>query len=343
MAGLMDPFEHMGLRLRNRIVMSPMCQYKVSEQDGTPNDWHFVHYVSRAVGGTGLIVIEMTDVHPDGRITDYDLGLWSESQVPQFRRIVDACHQFGAKVAIQIAHAGRKAQHVDEPVAPSPIAHSDQLPQPHELTISEIRDVVEAFRNSVRLAVEAGVDAIEIQAAHGYLLHQFQSAYANHRRDRYGEDKSRFGTEVIRAARDVMPDDMPLILRLSAMEYTDGGYSIDYGVALARAYKDAGADIFDVSSGGEDPKTGHRKPDGTPGFQVNLATAIKNALGVPVITVGRMENCEMADEVVLSGKADLVAVGRGMLRNPYWANEASLRLRQEPITPKAYQRAYEIV
>src|SRR5699024_8606404 len=184
---------------------------------GNPNDWHYVHYVSRAVGGTGLIIVEMTDVEPDGRITNYDLGLWSDEQIPAYQRLVDSVHEQGAKIGIQIAHAGRKAQDANQPVSSSAIAYeSPGYKQPRALTIAEIKQLVQKFQDAARRAVEAGFDTIELHGAHGYLLHQFMSPNSNVRDDEYGKDLAKFGVEVIEAVKAVMPENMPLLMRLSA-------------------------------------------------------------------------------------------------------------------------------
>ncbi|WP_462410756.1 NADH:flavin oxidoreductase/NADH oxidase [Neobacillus sp. Marseille-QA0830] len=339
MPSLMEPFECKGLQLKNRIVMPPMCQYSVEAKDGKPNDWHFTHYTSRAVGGAGLIIMEMTDVEPDGRITDYDLGIWSDEHIPSFKRIIEACQSYGAKVGIQIAHAGRKAEDAAQPVSSSAIQFSEQYKQPRELTTEEVQAMVGKFEAAFGRAVKAGVDTIEIHGAHGYLIHQFQSPLTNQRTDPYGEDKARFGMEVIQAARHVMPDWMPLIMRISATEYTEGGYGIDYAIDLAKRYQEAGVDIFHVSSGGE----GTTGPAAAgPGYQLDLAQSIKRALDIPVIAVGRMEDPKLADEAIRDGKADLAAVGRGMLRSPYWASEASIALGGKPLTTRQVAAAYSI-
>ncbi|MDQ0246318.1 2,4-dienoyl-CoA reductase-like NADH-dependent reductase (Old Yellow Enzyme family) [Bacillus fengqiuensis] len=339
MSTLLDSFEIKGLHLKNRIVMPPMCQYNVQAKDGKPNDWHFTHYTSRAVGGAGLIIMEMTDVDPDGRITDYDLGIWSDDHIPAFEKIIKSCQSYGAKVGIQIAHAGRKAEDTKNPVSCSPIAFSDRFQTPRELATEEVEEMVTKFEKAFKRAVQAGVDTIEIHGAHGYLIHQFQSPLTNKRKDKYGEDKCLFGVEIIRAARRVMPESMPLIMRISAIEYAEGGYDLDYSTEVARRYKEAGVDIFHVSSGGEStkgPKTAG------PGYQVDLAQAIKNALQVPVIAVGRMEDPQLSNQVIREGEADLVAVGRGMLRNPFWANEASLALGGEVIIPEPLKAGFSI-
>ncbi|WP_409303819.1 NADH:flavin oxidoreductase/NADH oxidase [Peribacillus sp. SCS-155] len=339
MPTLLDSFQLKGLQLKNRIVMPPMCQYSVMAKDGKPNDWHYTHYTSRAVGGAGLIIMEMTDVDPDGRITDYDLGLWSDEQIPAFKRIVESCQAYGAKVGIQIAHAGRKAEDAEVPVSSSAIQFSEDYKQPRELTTDEVKEMVGKFESAFKRALEAGVDVIEIHAAHGYLIHQFQSPLTNKREDVYGQDRSLFGVEIVKAARRVMPESMPLIMRISAVEYADGGYDLPYSIELAKRFQEAGVDIFHVSSGGEGTKG---PASAGPGYQLDLAKEIKGALNIPTIAVGRMEDIQLSDEAVREGKADLVAVGRGMLRNPYWANEASIALGGKPLTPKPVAAAYSI-
>lgn len=341
MPQLFDPFVHKGLQLRNRIVMPPMCQYTVEGKNGTANDWHLIHYASRAIGGTGLIIIEAAGIEPDGRITDRDLGLWSDEHIEPLRKIVDACHAYGAKVAIQLSHAGRKAENAVDPVAPSALAFSDKYRTPRELETDEVKEIVDKFEAAFKRAVEAGMDAIEIHGAHGYLIHQFHSPYTNHRTDAY-EDKTRFGKEIIERAKEVLPDSMPLIMRVSAIEYVNKGYGLDYSTEICREYQTAGVDIFHISSGGEGPIGSAGKPGSGPGYQVDFADHIKKALSCPMIAVGRLEDPRLAEEVVREGKADLVAVGRDMLRSPYWANEASIALGLGPITPKPYERAYTI-
>ncbi|MEH7454788.1 NADH:flavin oxidoreductase/NADH oxidase [Gottfriedia acidiceleris] len=340
MSNLFKPFKYKGLELKNRVVMPPMCQYSVHLKDGIPTDWHFVHYTSRAIGGTGLIIIEMTNVEDRGRISDYCLGIWSDDHIPAFKRIIDECHKYGAKVAIQIAHAGRKAEDAPIPVSSSPNAFNEKSKTPHELTTLEVKEMVEKFKKGVERAVLAGVDTIELHGAHGYLIHQFASAYTNQRTDEYGQDKFLFGKEVIKAAKSVMPADMPLIMRISALEYADGGYGLDYSVEMAKAFRDAGVDIFHISSGGEGPIGSGGRPGSHPGYQVKLAEQIKKEVEIPVIAVGKLDDANLAESVLGNQEADLIAVGRGMLSNPYWANEASILLDGKPLTPKPYERAY---
>lgn len=342
MALLATPFQFKGLTLKNRIVMPPMCQYSVEAHDGTPTDWHFVHYVSRAVGGTGLIIMEMTDVEPDGRISNGDLGLWSDEQIPAYARIISEVHKYGAKIGIQIAHAGRKAEDAEVPVSSSAIAFpGSRYKTPRALTTEEVKQMVVKFAESARRAVEAGVDTIEVHGAHGYLIHQFHSPLTNQRDDEYGQDKALFGVEVIQAIKKVIPADMPLIMRVSALEYVDGGYGLEYSTELCRRYKEAGVDIFHLSSGGEGPIGSGGRPGVHPGYQVPLARAIKQALGVPVIAVGNLDDPNLAEASLGNGDTDLVAVGRGMLRDPYWALHAIKALSADELEPpKQYSRAF---
>ncbi|MBD7914025.1 NADH:flavin oxidoreductase/NADH oxidase [Clostridium sp. Sa3CUN1] len=337
---LFTTYEIKGLKLKNRIVLPPMCQYSVEKKDGIATDWHFVHYVSRAVGGTGLIIIEMTDVEPDGRISDYDLGLWCDAQIEPLKRIVDECHKYGAKVAIQIAHAGRKAEDAEVPVAPSPIAFDKNSKTPRELTTAEVKEMVDKFKIAVKRAVKAGFDAIEIHGAHGYLIHQFHSPLTNKRNDEYGKDLTKFGVEVLRAAKSEMPEDMPLIMRISASEYVDGGYGIERGIELARAYKEAGVDIFHISSGGEGPIAGGGNIGSHAGYQVPFARAIKEQLDVDVIAVGKLDEPELANAIIGNEEVDLVAIGRAMFRNPYWPFEAATKLNKKTHVPKQYGRGF---
>jgi 2,4-dienoyl-CoA reductase-like NADH-dependent reductase (Old Yellow Enzyme family) len=336
---LFSSYRVKGLQLKNRVVMAPMLQN--SATGGKPSEWHYVHYLSRAIGGTGLIIMEMTDVEPDGRITDADLGLWSDEQIPAFAKIIDGVHAHGAKIGIQIAHAGRKAQVAEKPVAPSEIAFlGPGYRMPRALTAGEIERIIRLFGAAARRAVQAGVDMLELHGAHGYLIHQFHSPLTNKRDDEYGKDPALFGVHVIQAVKKEMPEDMPLFFRISAVEYSDGGYDIDHAIRLCEIYRDAGVDVFHVTSGGEGP-AGRRKPGNYPGYQVPFARSIKEALNVPVVAVGMLEDPMLADAVVGNGDADLVAIARGMLRDPYWATNAAIALKQQPDIPKPYERAYQ--
>ncbi|MGR7911441.1 NADH:flavin oxidoreductase/NADH oxidase [Lysinibacillus capsici] len=337
---LFKPFKIKDLELKNRIVMSPMCMYSVEKKDGIATDWHYVHYVTRAIGGAGFIMIEMTDVEPDGRISDFDLGLWSDDHIPALKKIVEGIHAQGAKVGIQIAHAGRKAEDAELPVAPSAIPFDENSKIPRELTTKEVKEMVEKFRLAVRRAVKAGFDTIEIHGAHGYLIHQFHSPLTNKRTDEYGKDFTKFGREIIKASKEEMPSGMPLLMRISAKEYVDGGYDIDGSIRFAKEYQEAGVDMFDISSGGEGQIAAWGRPGTHAAYQAPLARKIKEALNVPVIAVGRLEDAILANAIIGNEEADLIAVGRGMLRNPYWALEASKQLRKEAIIPKQYEDGF---
>jgi 2,4-dienoyl-CoA reductase-like NADH-dependent reductase (Old Yellow Enzyme family) len=326
MKNLFSPFQLKNLVLKNRIVLPPMCNFNIENKDGKPTDWHFVHYVSRAIGGTGLIILEMTNVEPDGRITDHCFGLWDDDQIEPIKRIVDECHKYGSKVAIQIGHAGRKAEHAIDPVAPSAIAFNANYRTPYALSNDEVKEMIIKFRKATLRALKTGVDAIQIHGAHGYLIHQFHSPITNQRDDEYGQDLTLFGKEIIAAAKEVMPAEMPLIMRISAAEYVENGYQIEAAISLAKAYQTAGVDLFDISSGGEGPIGGHGRPGTHAGYQVPLARKIKEALNIPVIAVGRLEEPILANAVIGNEDADLVAVGRGMLRNPNWSLEAAHQL-----------------
>lgn len=341
MSKLFSPFTLKGLELKNRVVMAPMCQYSVTAEDGKPNDWHYIHYASRAIGGTGLIIMEMTDVEPDGRISNRDLGLWSDEHIPAFARVIESVHAHGAKIGIQIAHAGRKAEDAVEPVAPSAIAFpEDRYRTPRALTTEEVKQMVGKFGDAARRAVQAGVDMLELHGAHGYLIHQFQSPFTNQRDDKYGKDLSRFGCEVIEAVKREMPADMPLFFRISAVEYADGGYDIEHAIELCRGYREAGVDAFHVSSGGEGVP-GHRKPGNYPGYQVPFARSIRQALQVPVVAVGKLEDPVLAEAVLGHEDADLIAVARGLLHDPYWATHAAMTLKASGTNiPRQYKPAY---
>lgn len=338
MPDLFTAYELKGLTLKNRIVMPPMCQYSVDKQDGIPNDWHFVHYVSRAVGGTGFIIVEMTGIHEDGRITNQDTGIWSDEHIAAYRKITDAVHRHGAKIGIQLGHAGRKAQDANPPVAPSAIPFDDRSKTPHALSGDEIKELVNAYREGARRAIEAGFDTVEIHGAHGYLIHQFHSPLTNIREDEYGKDLFLFGEQVVKAVKEVLPANVPLLMRISAKEYADGGYGPEYAAEFSRRYRDAGVDLFHVSSGGEGPIGSNGGPHAVPGYQTQLAEYIRKELQVPVIAVGRLESFAEAQAVVTEERAELVAVGRGMLNDPYWALHAEEALGGVKQVPKAYER-----
>ena len=341
---LFTPIKIKNLELKNRVVMPPMCQFVVEKHDGVMNEWHYVHYVSRAMGGTALIIIEMTNVEPDGRISNRCLGLWDDAQIAPLKKVVDECHKYGAKVAVQIGHAGRKAEDAEVPVSASAVPFSPDSKTPRALTTDEVRQMVEKYRQAARRAIAAGVDSIEVHAAHGYLIHQFQSPLTNLREDEYGSDKTRFGREIIQAMKEEMPKEMPLIVRISAIEYVEGGYGLDDSAKIAKAYQEAGADIFHITSGGEGPLVGSGGQIGThAGYQVPFARRIRQETGLPVIAVGKLESVDMANSVIGNEDADMAAVGRGLLRNPNWTIEAALTLGQEIAIPRPIGRAFPSV
>lgn len=333
--GLFTPLDLGAVTLRNRIAMSPMCQYQ-ARGDGTPTTWHTVHYVARAIGGLGLVMTEMTDVTPNGRITDGCLGLWNAAQRDAFARIVDACHEHGAAVGVQLAHAGRKSTLAPDRggdlVAPSAVPFAPDRPTPRALQVAEIEGIVEAFGRSAALAVEAGFDVIELHGAHGYLIHQFMSPSSNRRDDRYGE-RDRFALDVIREVRRHLPAGTPLVFRVSATETNPDGYEADEVLAMTGRFLDAGVDALDVTTGGNGPI----RPEAYPGYQVRHAERYRRRFGVPVMAVGRLESPHLADAIVRDGRADVAMIGRGLLRNPYWPRDAADALGAEFTLPGVYE------
>ncbi|MBA4494320.1 NADH:flavin oxidoreductase/NADH oxidase [Paenactinomyces guangxiensis] len=335
MAGIFDPITLGKLEIKNRVVMSPMCQYQAVNRQGKAETWHMVHYVSRAIGGTGLILMEMTNVEPRGRITEKCLGIYDDTHVDAFAPIVEECHKYGAKVGLQIAHAGRKSMLDGQAVAPSAIPFSPQNQVPKELSKTEIETIIEQFGRGAERAVKAGFDTIELHGAHGYLIHQFMSPASNKRNDEYG-DPVKFALDVIHIVKQAMPEGMPLIFRVSAVEYSEGGYTFDEMLAHCRLFQAAGVDVFDISTGGDSPA----RPEVYPGYQVTYAEVYKKELDLPVITVGKLENPHLAEAVIRNGQADLVCIGRGMLRNPYWVKEAAVTLGAELELPGVYNLGY---
>ncbi len=339
MPHLFDPYAARSLELRNRIVMSPMCQYSARE-DGTVTDWHFVHYGARAVGGVGLVILEMSQVAPHGRLSPHDIGIWDDAQVPGLRRIVDLVHAHGAAVGLQLGHAGRKADPVFENVGPSPIAFSDRYRVPQALDRHGVAQVVDQFAAAARRANEAGFDMVEIHGAHGYLLHQFLSPISNQREDAYGGDlggRARLMYEVADAIRNVFAHEKPVFARLSMLEAgAEGGYPLSDTLEVSsRLHREHGVDLIDCTTGGNAPVA---EPE-PPGFRLPLSAAVK-AQGVPAMPVGRMEFPELAEAAVSSGQADLVALARGLLRDPHWALNAQRALHLEITPPTQYRRAY---
>ncbi|HVE72422.1 MAG TPA: NADH:flavin oxidoreductase/NADH oxidase [Thermoanaerobaculia bacterium] len=345
---LFEPLTLRSITFPNRIWVSPMCQY--SSDDGLPNDWHLVHLGSRAVGGAGLVIVEASGVSPEGRITSWDSGMWSEKHADAFRPIVDFIHAQGSVAGIQIAHAGRKAS-TDKPwnggraldhwtpLAPSAIPFRDGDPVPHALTLAEIDEVVGQFTNAARLALRAGFRALEIHAAHGYLLHEFLSPLCNTRDDEYGgslENRLRMTLRVTHRVREVWPDELPLFVRISATDWADGGWDILQAVELAKRLRDLGVDLVDCSSGGAVP---HAKIELGPGYQVPFARAIRHEAQIATGAVGLITEARQAKSIVSEGSADAVLLARELLRDPYaplhWARELGVEVRW----PDPYSRA----
>lgn len=333
---LFQDFTLKGLALKNRIMMSPMCMYSAGD-DGRPTDWHLVHYGTRAVGGVGLIMQEATAVERRGRISGNDLGLWEDAQVEPLKRLVDFVHAAGAKMAVQLAHAGRKCGVPGERiVAPSSLHWNDEYPVPAELTRQEISTIVAAFGRAARRAVAAGYDAVEVHAAHGYLIHEFLSPLSNQRTDEYGgtrENRVRFLRAVLEEVRANIPAEMPLFLRVSANDFVPGGLDIGETVEIVRLVKEL-VDLVDVSSGGLlAPRI-----DLYAGYQVNYAAAVRQEVGLPTGAVGLITTPELAEEIIGNGRADLVVLGRALLRRPYWPLYAAHVLKAEIPWPREYER-----
>ena len=354
----MDLFSPLTLRsvtLRNRIGISPMCTY--SADDGFANDWHLVHLGSRAQGGAGLVLTEATAVEARGRIAPQDLGLWKDEHVEPLARIVRFVKGQGAAAGIQLAHAGRKAS-VARPwetnggkpvgpeqggwrpvVAPSPVPFDEGFPAPEALDERGIAEVIGAFARAAARAKEAGFEVAELHAAHGYLLHEFLSPLSNRREDRWGgsfENRARLPLEVACAVRRVWPERLPLFLRVSATDWTEGGWTPEETVELGRLVAREGVDLVDVSSGGLVPA---RVPAG-PGYQTAFAERVRREAGVPTASVGLLTSAEQADHVVRTGQADLVLIARASLRNPYWPQRAAKRLGKPAPVPPQYLRGW---
>ena len=345
MSSLFSPINLRSLTLKNRLVVSPMCQY--SAQNGVANDWHFAHLARFGMGGFGMVMIEATAVVPEGRITYADLGLWNEEQIAPLKRISDFLHTQGAASAIQIAHAGRKAstplwwrgsfnetevEKADfafadwQPVAPSAIPMTATAKIPRELTVSEIEALPAAFAATAKRALAAGIDCVEIHAAHGYLLNQFLSPVANKREDHFGgsrENRMRLLLQVADAVRAVWPDEKPLFTRISATDAIAGGWTIDDSLVLAKDLKDRGVDVIDCSSGGFD---GAAITAG-PMYQVPYAKALKAIPGLATMAVGLITEPHDAENIVANGLADLVAIGRNALDDPNWPLHAHQALQ----------------
>jgi 2,4-dienoyl-CoA reductase-like NADH-dependent reductase (Old Yellow Enzyme family) len=341
-----------GATLRNRIFVSPMCQY--SSRDGFPSEWHLVHLGSRAVGGAGLVFTEATAVTPEGRISPDDAGIWSDAHVAAYAPIARFVKEQGALAGIQLAHAGRKASTAApwrggrpvgegeggwQPVAPSPLPFGEGYPVPRELSRAELRALVGRFAEAAARARRAGFDVVEIHMAHGYLLHELLSPLTNERKDEYGgtpEGRMRFPLEVARAVRAEWPAEAPLFVRISATDWVEGGWDVEQSVSFARELRRVGVDLVDCSSGGAVP---HARVPAAPGYQVPFAAAIRERAGIATGAVGLITDPVQAEEIVASGKADAVLLAREMLRDPYWPLRAAHVLGARVAWPPQYERA----
>jgi len=346
------PVTFRSVTARNRIMVSPMCQY--SATDGVPNDWHFQNLASRAVGGAGIVFVEMTNVEPRGRITAGCLGLWNDEQRDALTRIARFVKAQGAVAGIQLAHAGRKASTAPpwkggkpilpenggwQAVAPSPIPFGEGYPAPVEMDEKTIAGTVALFAASARRAREAGFDVIELHGAHGYLISSFLSPITNRRNDRYGgsfENRVRFLLEVIESVRSEWPDDKPLFVRISCTDWMEGGWDLDASVELAQLLKAGGkVDLIDCSSGAVDPR---QKINLHPGYQVPFAAAVRSRAGIATGAIGLISSPDMAEQIIASGQADLVVMARAFLNDPYWPLHAAKALKAKIPWPSQYER-----
>ena len=355
MASLFSPLAQRAMTLRNRIVVSPMCQY--SCVDGLATDWHLVHLGSRAVGGAGAVIVEATAVEARGRISPHDVGLWQDGQIEPLARVTRFLREHGAVAGAQLAHAGRKAGTARPweggeplpvgaggwtPVAPSAMPFAEGHPVPVELDAAGLAGIVRAFAAAAQRALAAGFELIELHAAHGYLLHQFLSPLSNRRTDRYGgafENRLRLPLEVVQAVRAVWPQRLPLWMRVSATDWAEAaGWDLPQTVALARELKEHGVDLLDCSSGGTLPRP--KIPAG-PGFQVPFAEVVRRETGIATGAVGLITEPWQAEEIVAAGRADVVLLGRQFLRDPYWPLHAAKALAVDLDWPPQYRRAKE--
>jgi 2,4-dienoyl-CoA reductase-like NADH-dependent reductase (Old Yellow Enzyme family) len=344
MPHLFSPFSLRGLTLRNRIMLSPMCMYNAGH-DGLATDWHRAHYAGRAAGGAGLLMVEATAVEPRGRISQHDLGLWDDAQIEPLARMARLVQAEGAAIGLQLAHAGRKAWSADkahgpeQPVAPSPLPFDEEWQVPHELELAEIDQIVNAWQGAAARANSAGFDVVEIHGAHGYLNHEFLSPLSNQRTDSHGgsvENRARLLVRVVEAVREEWPEEKPLFVRVSATDWVEGGLVPGEVVSVARKLRALGVDLVDCSSGGLVPAS---PPGIGPGYQVPFADKVRCEAGIATAAVGLISAPELADEIIRNGRADLVALGRELLRHPYWPLDAARILGHEITWPRQYRRA----
>ena len=350
---LFTPFRVRDIELKNRIVMSPMCEY--SAKEGHPQPWHMVHLGSRAVGGAGLVMTEASAVEERGRISAEDAGVYDDAHIASWRPIAEFVKSQGAVVGMQLAHAGRKGSTAPpwaggkgvaiadggwEPVAPSKTPFDAGYPVPRALELDEIRGIAAAFRRAAERALEAGFQLIEIHAAHGYLIHEFLSPLCNSREDEYGgsfENRIRFALNVAKAIREVWPAELPLFCRVSATDWVEGGWDLKQTIELSKRLKPLGVDLIDVSSGGAVP---YAKIPVGPGYQVAFAEAIRKEAGIATGAVGMITDPAQADTILATDQADLVFLAREMLRDPYWPRRAAKALDVKIAGPVQYGRAW---
>ncbi|CAB4556380.1 MAG: oxidoreductase [Actinobacteria bacterium] len=352
MPKLFEPIKLRELTVKNRIWIAPMCQYSCENKDGVPGSWHEVHLASRAIGGAGLILVEASAVSPEGRITPWCTGIWNDEQAKAWKKIVDLSHNHGAKMAMQLAHAGRKASNHRESSGVGSIPVSEggwetvsstsqafgDYAAPRKLSVEEISELVKAFGKAAKRSMDAGFDAVEIHGAHGYLLHQFLSPLSNDRDDEYGgslENRARMLLEVIAEIRKSIPETMPVFLRLSATDYAEGGWDQDQTATVSGWATEAGVDLIDVSSGGI--ITGVKIPSG-PGYQVPLAEYVADRISEPVSAVGQITDPHQAEQILQSGKVDVIMIARASLRDPYWPLRAAAELGAQVQWPDQYSR-----
>jgi len=354
MTKLFETFRLRNIEFRNRIWVSPMCQY--SSDDGMPTDWHFVHLGSRAVGGAGLVFVEATAVSPEGRISPQDSGIWSDAHADAFKRITSFIKSQGAVAGIQLAHAGRKAStaapwigglKVDEnkggwqTVAPNALSFADDYPNPREMTKSDIEKATNDFAAAAKRSAEAGFEVIEVHAAHGYLCHQFLSPLSNKRTDEFGgslENRLRFPLQIAKAVRENVPQNLPVFVRISATDWTDGGWDLEQSIAFCKELKKLEIDLIDVSSGGNVPDA--KIPVG-PNYQVPFAAAIREEVQIATAAVGMITEAKQAEEILQKGEADAILMAREFLRDPYFALHAAGELGEKSDAPKQYGRAID--
>lgn len=334
----LTPYKVRNIELKNRIVMPPMCMYQA--ENGFVQPFHLTHYATRAIGNVGMIIVEATAVSPEGRITDNDLGIWDDQFIPGLKQLTDEIHRYGSIAVIQLAHAGRKSQSSANPhIAPSALSFSNQYETPVQMEIDEINELKDNFVKAANRAIEAGFDGIEIHGAHGYLIHEFLSPLSNHRTDDYGgslENRARLLREVISEVKDSLPDATLFQVRVSASDYDPEGINVHDVIEALHPVKDC-LDFVHVSSGGNVTRPIELKP----GYQVSFSKQIKESLNVPTIAVGLINEADLVEDVLVKEEADLIALGRELLRNPYFVNQLYAADKQLDYLPESYLRAYK--